>query len=70
MTRVVVYEVDQGAFEPLIHNRPALAEDLALSLSARALKAQAKAGHGPKHDRSPHFFLGAIQTVFRRRSVG
>jgi len=70
MTRVVVYEVDQGAFEPLIHNRPALAEDLALSLSARALKAQAKAAHGPKHDRSPHFFLGAIQTVFRRRPVG
>jgi small-conductance mechanosensitive channel len=70
LTRVTVYEIDQEAFEPLIHDRPALAEDLALSLSARAVRALAKGTHGPGHDRSPHFFLGAIHTIFRRRSAG
>jgi small-conductance mechanosensitive channel len=70
MTRVTVYEIGQAAIEPLIRNRPALAEDLAVSLSTRALKAQARAAHGPGHDRSPHFFLGAIHTIFRRRSAG
>ncbi|WP_225767751.1 cyclic nucleotide-binding domain-containing protein [Inquilinus sp. Marseille-Q2685] len=69
-TRVTVYEIDQAAFGPLIENRPALAEDLALSLSARAGKAQAHAGEGPAHGRSPHFFLGAIHTVFRKRPAG
>ena len=70
MTRVTVYEIDQAAIEPLIRNRPVLAEDLALDLSARAQKAQAHTTHGPRHDRSPHFFLGAIHTIFRRRSAG
>ncbi|MGK9164983.1 mechanosensitive ion channel [Inquilinus limosus] len=70
LTRVTVYEIDQIAFGPLIENRPALAEDLALSLSARVEKARASPGEGLMHGRSLHFFLGAIQTVFRRRSAG
>lgn len=70
LTRVTVYEIDQAAFGPLIENRPALAEDLAHSLSARVEKARALAGQGPPHGRSHHFFLGAIQTVFRKRSAG
>jgi len=70
LTRVTVYEIDQAAFGPLIENRPALAEDLAHSLSARVEKARALAGQGPAHGRSHHFFLGAIQTVFRKRSAG
>lgn len=70
MTRVTVYEIDQAAFEPLIRNRPALAEDLAVSLSARAQRVRANGAHGAGHDRSPHFFLGAMHTIFRRRSAG
>jgi signal-transduction protein with cAMP-binding, CBS, and nucleotidyltransferase domain len=70
MTRVTVYEIDQEAFEPLIRARPALAEDLALSLSARAERVQANGAHGPGHDRSPRFFLGAMHSIFRRRSAG
>jgi hypothetical protein len=70
LTRVTVYEIDQAAFGPLIENRPALAEDLALSLSARVEKARAHTGEGLAHGRSHHFFLGAIQTVFRKRSAG
>lgn len=70
LTRVTVYEIDQDAFGPLIRNRPALAEDLALSLSARAQRAQANGTHGPGHDHSPRFFLGAMHSIFRRRSAG
>lgn len=67
MTRVTVYEIDQEDFEPLIHARPALAEDLAMSLSARAERAQANGTRGTGHDRSPRFFLGAMHSIFRRR---
>jgi Cyclic nucleotide-binding domain len=70
MTRVTAYEIDQIAFAPLLQNRPVLAEDLALSLSARARDAQANGLPGTRHDRGPRFFLGAIQAIFRRRSAG
>ncbi|MGK9237089.1 mechanosensitive ion channel family protein [Inquilinus limosus] len=70
MTRVTAYEIDQIAFAPLLQNRPALAEDLALSLSARARDTQANALHGTRHDRGQRFFLGAIQAIFRSRSAG
>jgi small-conductance mechanosensitive channel len=70
LTRVTVYEIDQAAFGPLIEARPALAEDLAFSLSARVERARALAGEGLAHGRSHHFFLAAIQTVFRKRSAG
>lgn len=70
LTRVTVYEIGQDAFAPLIHDRPALAEDLAHSLSARAERARANGLHGARHDRGAHVFLGAIRTVFHRKPAG
>jgi small-conductance mechanosensitive channel len=67
LTRVTVYEIDQQAFAPLLINRPAMAEDLALSLSRRAQQVQAGAAQGPQHDRSVRAFMKAIQTIFHRR---
>jgi len=66
LTRVTVYEIDQQAFAPLLVNRPAMAEDLALSLSRRAQKVQTGAAQGPQQERSVRAFLRAIQTVFHR----
>jgi small-conductance mechanosensitive channel len=64
LTRVTVYEIDQEAFAPLLQNRPAMAEDLALSLSRRVQRAQADAAPGPRQERTPHALLKAIQTIF------
>ena len=66
LTRVTVYEIDQQAFAPLLINRPAMAEDLALSLFRRARQAQARAAQGPERERSVRAFLKAIQTIFHR----
>jgi CRP-like cAMP-binding protein len=66
LTRVTVYEIDQQAFAPLLVNRPAMAEDLASSLSRRAEKVHAGTAQGPQQERSVPAFLRAIQTVFRR----
>ena len=66
LTRVTVYEIDQQAFAPLLMNRPAMAEDLALSLSRRARQVQAGAAQGPQQERSVRAFLKAIQTIFHR----
>ena len=66
LTRVTVYEIDQQAFAPLLINRPAMAEDLALSLSRRAQQVQAGAAQGPQQERSVRAFLKAIQTIFHR----
>ena len=66
LTRVTVYEIDQQAFAPLLINRPAMAEDLALSLSRRAQQVQAGAAQGPQQERSVRAFLRAIQTIFHR----
>jgi signal-transduction protein with cAMP-binding, CBS, and nucleotidyltransferase domain len=66
LTRVTVYEIDQQAFAPLLINRPAMAEDLALKLSRRAQQAQTGAARGPRQERSVHAFLRAIQTIFHR----
>ena len=63
LTRLTVYEIDQQAFAPLL-NRPAMAEDLALSLSRRVQQAQAGAAQGPQQERSVRAFLRAIQTIF------
>jgi len=52
---------------PLLIDRPAMAEDLALSLSGRAQRAQAgAAAPGPQQDRSVRALLRAIQTMFQR----
>ena len=66
LTRVTVYEIDQQAFAPLLIDRPAMAEDLALSLSRRAQPAQAGAAPGPQQERSVRALLRAIQTMFQR----
>ena len=66
LTRVTVYEIDQQAFAPLLTNRPAMAEDLAVSLSRRARQVQAGAARGPQHERSVRAFLKAIQAIFHR----
>jgi CRP-like cAMP-binding protein len=66
LTRVTVYEIDQRAFAPLLINRPAMAEDLALSLSRRAQQVQTGAAQGPQQERSVRAFLRAIQTIFHR----
>jgi CRP-like cAMP-binding protein len=66
LTRVTVYEIDQQAFGPLLINRPAMAEDLALSLSRRARQVQTGMAQGPQHERSVRAFLRAIQTIFHR----
>ena len=67
LTRVTVYEIDQQAFAPLLINRPAMAEDLASSLSRRVRQVQAGAAPGPRQDRSSvRAFLKAIQTIFHR----
>jgi CRP-like cAMP-binding protein len=64
LTRVTVYEIDQQAFAPLLTNRPAMAEDLALSLSRRAQQLQTGAARGRQQERSMRAFLRAIQTIF------
>jgi small-conductance mechanosensitive channel len=66
LTRVTVYEIDQQAFTPLLADRPAMAEDFALSLSRRAEQVQAGAAEGPQQERSARTFLKAIQTIFHR----
>ena len=66
LTRLTVYEIDQQAFAPLLMNRPARAEDLALSLSRRVQQAQAGAARSPQQERSVRAFLKAIQTIFHR----
>ena len=63
---MTVYEIDQQAFAPLLTNCPAMAEDLAVSLSRRAHQVQAGAARGPQHERSVRGFVKAIQTIFHR----
>jgi CRP-like cAMP-binding protein len=65
-TRVTVYEIDQQAFAPLLMNRPAMAEDLASSLSRSVRQVQAGAARGPRQERSVRAFLKAIHTIFQR----
>lgn len=66
LTRVTVYEIDQQAFAPLLINRPAMAEDLALTLSRRTQQVRTGAAQGPQQERSVRTFLRAIQTIFHR----
>jgi small-conductance mechanosensitive channel len=68
LTRVTVYEIDQQAFAPLLVNRPAMAEDLALSLSRRAEQEITGAAQGPQQERNVRAFLKAIQTIFHRQT--
>ncbi|WP_147145683.1 mechanosensitive ion channel family protein [Reyranella soli] len=67
LTRVIVYEIDQHAFAPLLVDRPTVAEDLALSLSRRALPARADELQSLRHDRGTQVFRKAIQRIFHDR---
>ncbi|HEY4252682.1 MAG TPA: cyclic nucleotide-binding domain-containing protein [Roseomonas sp.] len=67
LTPVIVYEIDQASFAPLLQDRPGMAEELALSLSRRVAASQgAAAGHGDKaHDFGVSTMLKAIRDIFR-----
>jgi CRP-like cAMP-binding protein len=68
LTRVIAYEIDQQAFAPLLLNRPAMTEDLALSLSRSTLQARATEPQGLRHERRAHVFRKAIE--FRKAQRG
>lgn len=72
MSRVVVYEIDQQSFAPLLLDRPEMAEDLAAVLSARMSLGGSSAGQ--EHAVSKFALLKAMQTIFHpvpfRRGLG
>jgi small-conductance mechanosensitive channel/CRP-like cAMP-binding protein len=68
LTRVTVYEIGQQAIAPLLVKRPAMAEDLALSLSRRAQHVQSGVAQDRQQERSVRAFLRAIQTIFQRQA--
>ncbi|MFI0842877.1 mechanosensitive ion channel family protein [Mesorhizobium sp. IMUNJ 23232] len=63
MSHVVVYEIDQQSFAPLLLDRPEMAEDLAAILSA-GTSAFADGVAGQRQVRSKFALLNAIRTVF------
>jgi len=65
MTHVVVYEIDQKSFAPLLHDRPEIAEDLAAVLSSGMLASGESGTPGQQHTSSKFALLKAIQTAFR-----
>ncbi|MDX8450042.1 mechanosensitive ion channel family protein [Mesorhizobium captivum] len=73
VTRVVVYEIDQQSFAPLLHERPEMAGDLAAILSARISASESDTA-GQRQMSSKFTLHKAIQTVFRaapfRRGMG
>lgn len=69
MNHVVVYEIDQQSFAPLLLDRPEMAEDLAAVLSARMSSSDPSDIAGQLHTSSKFALLKAMHTVFSRRSV-
>ncbi len=67
LTRVTVYEVDQTAFAPLLVNRPAMAEDLALSLTRRSLSGRTAEPRSLHQDHRVHVLRKAIERIFHGR---
>lgn len=65
MSHVVVYEIDQQSFAPLLLDRPETAEDLATILSARMSTLAEQGIAGQQHARSKFTLLKALQTAFR-----
>jgi small-conductance mechanosensitive channel/CRP-like cAMP-binding protein len=65
MGHVVVYEIDQKSFAPLLLDRPEMAEDLAAILSTRMLAFGEGGTAGQQHMSSRLALSRAIQTVFR-----
>jgi small-conductance mechanosensitive channel len=62
MSHVVVYEIDQQSFAPLLLDRPEMAEDLAAVLSARMSLGGSSAGQ--ERAVSKFALLKAMQTIF------
>jgi small-conductance mechanosensitive channel/CRP-like cAMP-binding protein len=65
MSHVVVYEIDQESFAPLLLDRPEMAEDLAAILATGMSTLDENGKAGQHHARSRFALLKAIQTVFR-----
>ena len=65
MTNVTVYEISQSSLAPLLGERPAMAEEIAASLSHRVEKARGGIAAASGQDRSAGTFLKAIRTIFR-----
>jgi small-conductance mechanosensitive channel len=63
LTHVVVYEIDQKSFAPLLLARPEMAEDMAAMLATSALGESGTSG--PQHASSRSTLLKAIHNVFR-----
>jgi small-conductance mechanosensitive channel/CRP-like cAMP-binding protein len=65
LTHVVVYEINQQSFAPLLLDRPAMAEDLALILSKRAVSSTNDTAADQRQQHSVLALLKSIQTIFR-----
>ena len=65
MSHVVVYEIDQQSFAPLLLDRPEMAEDLAAILLAGTSPFADGGSAGQQHMSSKFALLSAIRTVFR-----
>jgi CRP-like cAMP-binding protein len=65
MSHVVVYEIDQASFAPLLLERPEMAEDLAAILATGMSTLDDNGKPGQQHASSSFALLKAIETVFR-----
>lgn len=65
MSQVVVYEIDQASFAPLLLDRPEMAEDLAAILATGMSTLDENGKPGQQHASSSFALLKAIETVFR-----
>ncbi|MBA8881041.1 mechanosensitive ion channel family protein [Phyllobacterium myrsinacearum] len=65
LTHVVVYEINQQSFAPLLLDRPALTEDLAFILSRRAASGINDKAPDERQERSVMALLKSIRTIFR-----
>ena len=63
-SHVVVYEIDQQSFAPLLLDRPEMAEDLAAVLSARMSSLGGSGAAGRQHTSSKIGLLKAMHSVF------
>lgn len=66
MSQVLVYEIDQASFAPLLLDRPEMAEDLAAILATGMSTLDENGKPGQQHASSSFALLKAIETVFRR----
>jgi small-conductance mechanosensitive channel/CRP-like cAMP-binding protein len=69
ISHVVVYEIDQAAFAPVLLDRPEMAEDLAAILSERASSPGESSASEKWQDRSRSALLKAIRSAFRAHNA-